>query len=145
MTTNYMEEAIKEAKKAYDSGEVPVGCVIVKNKQIIARAHNMTESTNDATGHAELLAIKSALKAEKKKYLEECEIYVTLEPCAMCAGAIINTRIKRLYIGAPEPKTGCCGSVVNLFSEVSGNTEVYIGMSEDRCKHLLKDFFKSKR
>lgn len=141
----YMKAALKEAEIAFDNDEVPVGCVIVKNKKIIAQAHNTVENSGDATNHAELSAIKNALKNTESKYLNDCEMYVTLEPCAMCAGAIINSRIKRLYAGAPEPKTGCCGSAADLFNTITNNTEVYLGIEEDECKKLLADFFKNKR
>lgn len=145
MISKYMAEALKEAQKAYELNEVPVGCVIVKNGTVISRAHNTAEAASNATNHAEMLAVRDACQKLKCKYLDECEMYVTLEPCAMCAGAIINTRIKRLYIGTDEPKTGCCGSVVNLFDKIPCNTEIYIGISEDKCKQLMKSFFKNKR
>ena len=142
----YMEYALNEAKIADAGDEIPVGCVIVKDGKIIASAHNTVEADENATRHAEINAINLACKALNQKYLNDCEMYVTLEPCAMCAGAVINTRIKRLYIGAQEPKTGCCGSVTDLFnSNLINSTEVYIGICEDECSELMKNFFKNKR
>lgn len=142
----YMEEAIKEAMEAFREREVPVGCVIVKDGRIIARAHNTTEQHGDATRHAEMNAIRQAVKAVGEKTLDGCEMYVTLEPCAMCAGAVINTRIKRLYVGACEPKSGCCGSALNLFNARLNHTpEIYMGINEEECGNILKNFFKDKR
>lgn len=143
----YMNIALDTARKAYDLGEVPVGAVIVKNGEIIANCHNLSESLNDATAHAEMLAIKEACKKLNEKYLTDCEMYVTLEPCAMCTGAIINSRIKRLYIGAPDKKAGCCGSKLDL---ISGNyfnhmPEVYHGIMEDECSRLVTNFFENLR
>ena len=111
----FMKEALKEAKKAYEKLEVPVGAVIVKNGKIIARAHNLKETKKDTTKHAEILAIEKASKKLNAWRLLDCEMYITLEPCSMCAGAIINSRIKKIYIGALDEKTGAAGSVLNLF------------------------------
>ena len=142
----FMEEAIKEAELANSKDEIPVGCVIVKNGVIVARTHNTCEETKNPLHHAEINAINLACQKLNTKFLNECEMYVTLEPCAMCAGAIINTRIKRLYIGAAEPKTGCCGSAVNLFDgSLAVHTEIYLGIMEDKCRELMKNFFKNKR
>lgn len=142
----YMEYAIAEAKTAAENDEIPVGCVIIKDDVVIAKAHNTCEGEKNPLCHAEINAINLALKNLNTKYLDGCEMYVTLEPCAMCSGAIINSRIKRLYIGATEPKTGCCNSVIDLFStELNHTTEVYIGINEDECKELMKNFFKIKR
>ncbi len=143
----YMTKALDEAKKAYCENEVPVGAVIVQNGKIIASSHNTTEQEKDATCHAEMNVIKSACRALGSKYLDDCDMYVTLEPCPMCAGAIINSKIKRVYIGAPEPKSGCCGSVFNLLESkmFNHNPEIYHGMSEDECKALMKEFFAQKR
>jgi len=143
----YMKEAIKEAIKAYQKEEVPVGAVIVKNGEIIARAHNLKETKNDTICHAEILAIQKASKKIKAWRLENCELYVTLEPCTMCAGAIINSRIKRVIIGASDPKTGACGSVLNLFEDYKFNhkPECEIGIMQEECEKLLKDFFKNLR
>ena len=108
----YMQEALKEAKKAYKKLEVPVGAIIVKNGEIIAKAHNLKETKNDTTKHAEILAIQRASKKLKSWRLLDCEMYITLEPCSMCAGAIINSRVKKIYIGALDYKTGAAGSVI---------------------------------
>ena len=142
-----MDEALQEAKKAFDEDEIPVGAVITLGENIISKSHNTSETQKDCTCHAEINAIKKACEHLKTKTLDNCEMYVTLEPCAMCSGAIINARIKRLYIGAPEPKTGCCGSKVNLISDglFNHNVEVYYGIGEDESKDLMKKFFEHKR
>ena len=144
MFNKYMDIAIKEAKKAYKKEEVPVGAVIVKNGEIIAKAHNLKESKKDTTCHAELLAIKKASKKINAWRLQDCEMYVTLEPCSMCAGALINSRIKKVYIGAMDEKTGACGSVYNLLKDYKFNHEVEIetGIMKEECELILKDFFK---
>lgn len=143
----FMKEALKEAKKAYKKLEVPVGVIIVKDNQIIARAHNVKEQKQDATRHAEIMAIEKASKKLQNWRLNDCEMYVTLEPCPMCAGAIINSRIKKVYIGAKDEKTGACGSKLNLLTDYSFDTSVNaeFGLLEDDCKRLLKDFFKEIR
>ena len=120
----FMKEALKEAKKAYDKLEIPVGAVIVRDNKIIARAHNLKELKQDTTKHAEILAIKKASKKLNNWRLTDCEIYVTLEPCPMCAGAIINSRIKKVYIGAKDLKTGACGSKLNLLQDYDFETSV---------------------
>ena len=124
MQEKFMKEALKEAKKAYDKLEVPVGAVIVKDGEIIARAHNLKETKFDTTNHAEIIAIQKASKKLKSWRLLDCEMYVTLEPCSMCAGAIINSRIKKVYIGANDEKTGAVGSVLNLFEDYKFNHKV---------------------
>ena len=141
-----MDLAIKEAKKAYNDDEVPVGCVITRNGVVIAKSHNETNAKCNSTCHAEMTAIQKALKKTVNKDLPDCEMYVTLEPCPMCAGAIINAKIKRLYIGAMEPKSGCFGSITD-FNKLKFNhkTDVYYGIGEEECANLLKDFFKNKR
>ena len=143
----YMEQALEEAKKAFEIGEIPVGAVIVNNGEIIAKCHNHCEMLNDATAHAEMLCIKDACKKLGEKYLADCEMYVTLEPCAMCTGAIINSRIKRLYIGAPDKKTGSCGSKIDIISPNYFNhmPEVYHGIMEDECSELITSFFENLR
>ena len=143
----FMKEALKEAKKAFDKEEVPVGAVIVKDGNIIARAHNIKEEKNDTTKHAEMIAIQKASKKINNWRLNDCEMYVTLEPCPMCAGAIIQSRIKKIYIGASDPKTGACGSVLNLISDYNFNHKVEIetDMMNEECEKILKDFFKSLR
>lgn len=142
-----MKEALKEAIKAYKKLEVPVGAVIVKDEEIIARAHNLKEIKNDTTKHAEILAIQKASKKIEAWRLEECEMYVTLEPCTMCAGAIINSRIKKVYIGTEDPKAGACGSVLNIFADYKFNhkVEYEIGIMQEECEKILKDFFKELR
>jgi tRNA(adenine34) deaminase len=147
MNNPYMEEAIKEAWIAYQKGEVPVGAVLVRDGTIITRAHNLRESKHQAVAHAELLAIQEACIKLGSWRLEECDLYVTLEPCPMCAGAIINSRIKTVYFGAYDSKGGACGSVVDLFKKRSFNhsPEVYAGIMEDACEEPLKEFFKRLR
>ncbi len=140
-----MYSAIAEAKKAFEKDEVPVGAVIVKNNEIISASHNLCQEKCDCTSHAEINAIKEAQKKLGKKVLDECELYVTIEPCAMCTGAISNARIKRVYIGCEEPKTGCMGSVENLHLMLPHKIEAYYGFCEDECKTLMKKFFESKR
>lgn len=143
----FMQEAIKEAKKAYKKLEIPVGAVIVKEGQIIARAHNLKETKFDTTKHAEILAIQKASKKLKAWRLLDCEMYITLEPCSMCAGAIINSRIKKIYIGAMDEKTGAAGSKLNLFKDYTfnHNVEVETNVMHDECEKVLKDFFKELR
>ncbi len=140
----FMREALKEAKKAYDKLEVPVGAVIVKNGKIIAKAHNLKETKNDTTNHAEILAIQKASKKLQSWRLLDCEMYVTLEPCSMCAGALINSRIKKVYIGATDEKTGAAGSVLNLFEDYTFNHKVEVekGILKKDCENILKEFFK---
>ncbi len=142
-----MKEALKEAKKAYDKLEVPVGAVVVKEGKIIARAHNLKETKYDTTKHAEILAIQKASKKLNSWRLIDCEMYVTLEPCSMCAGAIINSRIKKVYIGALDEKTGAAGSVLNLFEDFTFNHKVEVekGIMQEECEKLLRDFFKMLR
>ena len=139
----YMKEALKEAQKAYDKLEVPVGAVIVKDGKIIARAYNQKETKFDTTKHAEILAIQKASKKLKSWRLIDCEMYVTLEPCPMCAGAIIQSRIKKVYYGVSDEKTGAVGSKLNLFKDYkfNHNVEVENGILTDKCKELLQNFF----
>ena len=143
----YMKLALKEAKKAYDKKEIPVGAIIVKDDKVIARAHNLKEIKNDTTKHAELLAIQRASKKLGCWRLEDCEMYVTLEPCSMCAGALIQSRIKKVYIGTMDYKTGACGSVLNLLSDYkfNHNVEIETGVLAEECEKILKDFFKELR
>lgn len=142
----FMEYAVREAECAFESDEVPVGCVITYHNEIIASAHNTSESDMNTTRHAEMKAIEKAISHLGKKDLRDCEMYVTLEPCPMCAGAIINTKLKRVYIGAPEPKSGCFGTKID-FNTLGFNhcPEIYIGIDEEKCKDILQKFFKSKR
>ena len=143
----YMKEALKEAQKAYDKLEIPVGAVIVKDGKIIARAYNQKETKTDTTKHAEILVIQKASKKIEAWRLIDCEMYVTLEPCSMCAGAIINSRIKKVYIGAMDEKTGAVGSVFNLFEDYKFNHKVEseTGILKEECENILKNFFKELR
>lgn len=143
----YMKEALKEAKKAYDKLEIPVGAIIVKDGKIIARAHNNKEEKNDTTKHAEIIAIQKASKKLNTWRLTDCEMYVTLEPCSMCAGALIQARIKKVYIGTMDEKTGACGSVLNLLEDYKFNHKVEVerGICKNDCEKILKDFFKELR
>ena len=147
MEEKFMKEALKEAKKAYDKLEIPVGAVIVKDGKIIARAHNLKETKFDTTKHAEILAIQKASKKLNSWRLIDCEMYVTLEPCSMCAGALINSRIKKVYIGASDQKTGAVGSVFNLLEDYTFNHKVEYkkGVLQDECESILKEFFKELR
>ena len=143
----FMKQALNEAKKAYDKLEIPVGAVIVKDGKIIAKSHNQKESKTDTTCHAELLAIQKASKKLGAWRLLDCEMYVTLEPCSMCAGAIINSRIKKVYIGALDEKTGAVGSKLNLFDDYTFNhkVEYETGILKNECEDILKNFFKELR
>ena len=143
----FMKEALKEAKKAYKKLEIPVGAVIVKDGKIIARAHNQKETKFDTTKHAEILAIQKASKKLEAWRLLDCEMYVTLEPCSMCAGAIINSRIKKVHIGTRDEKTGAIGSVLNLLEDYTFNHKVEYekGILQKECEQILKDFFKDLR
>ncbi len=143
----YMAEAIAEAKKAAAAGEVPVGAVIVRGGEIIARGYNRTETEKDPTVHAEMIAIREAAKALGGWRLPGCTMYVTLEPCSMCAGAIVWARLEKLVIGAMDPKAGACGSVFNIPQEERLNhcTEIETGCMEEECAGLLKEFFRNLR
>ena len=143
----YMKEALKEAQKAYEKEEIPVGAVIVKDGKVIARAHNLKELKKDTTKHAEILAIQKASKKLDSWRLSDCEMYVTLEPCSMCAGALINSRINKVYIGTNDPKTGACGSILNLLEDYKFNHKVNVeyGILQEDCEQILKDFFKELR
>ena len=139
----FMKEALKQAKKAYEKLEVPVGAVIVKDGKIIARAYNQKETKFDTTKHAEILAIQKASKKLKSWRLIDCEMYVTLEPCPMCAGAIIQSRLKKVYYSVPDEKTGAVGSKLNLFKDYkfNHNVESENGILTDKCKELIQNFF----
>ena len=140
----FMKEAIKQAKKAYDKEEIPVGAVIVKDGKIIARGYNKKEEKKDTTQHAEIIAIQKASRKIGAWRLQDCEMYVTLEPCAMCTGALIQARLKRVYIGTMDPKTGACGSVLNLLEDYKFNhkVEVETNIMQKEYEKILKDFFK---
>ena len=143
----FMKEALKEANKAYKKLEIPVGAVIVKEGKIIAKAHNQKEEKLDTTKHAEILAIQKASKKLKSWRLIDCEMYVTLEPCPMCAGAIINSRIQKVYIGTNDKKSGTVGSIFNLFEDYTFNHKVKYekNIMQKECEKILKDFFKELR
>ena len=143
----YMQEALKEANAAAAEGEVPIGAVIVRDGEIIARAHNRTEQAKDPTAHAEILAIREAAARLGGWRLPGCSMYVTVEPCSMCAGAIVWSRIERLYIGAMDPKAGACGSLYNIpcDSRLNHNVEIETGLMGEECSRLMKDFFRKLR
>lgn len=143
----YMELAIAEAKKALAHDEVPIGAVIVHKDKVIARGYNIRETSQTTLSHAELLAIAEANKSLGSWRLEDCTLYVTLEPCPMCAGALVQSRIKRLVYGAADPKAGCAGTLMNLLREDRFNHQVEVekGILEAECSMLLKDFFKKLR
>ena len=142
----YMEQALALAREAAAAGEVPVGCVIVRNGQVVGRGRNRREEKQSTASHAEMEAIAQANERLGTWRLDDCELYVTLEPCPMCAGAIINARIPTLVFGAREALTGSCGSVIDLFSENYGHhPAVYAGVLGEDCARLLKDFFQGRR
>ena len=147
MNIKYIKEAIKEAKKAAKIGEVPIGCVIVYEDKIIARGYNKRNTKKTTLAHAELLAIQKASKKLGDWRLEDCTMYVTLEPCQMCAGAIIQARMKEVVVGAMNPKAGCAGSVLNILQmqEFNHQAELITGVMEEECKMVLQDFFKELR
>jgi tRNA(adenine34) deaminase len=142
-----MNEALKEARKAYNKDETPVGAVIVKDGKIVSRGHNQKELKIDPTFHAEMAAIVKACKKLGTWRLNECDMYVTLEPCAMCAGGIIQARIGRLFIGTTDPKAGAVGSVIDILKvdKFNHKVEVTYGILQDECSKILKDFFKELR
>ena len=142
-----MLEALKEAKKAAELGEVPIGAVVVKDGEIIGRGHNLTETTKDPTAHAEMLAIREAAAHLGGWRLLGCQMYVTAEPCAMCAGAMVWSRIETVYIGTMDPKAGACGSVFNIVQEEKLNhrVNIEIGLLQEECSQILKDFFRALR
>lgn len=143
---DYMKIALDEARIASDEGEVPVGAVIVKDGEIIAKARNNREATGDATGHAELLAIREACLALGGWHLEDCELYVTLEPCPMCMGAIINSRLGKVFYGAKDAKAGACGSVLDMRAyPLNHKPIVERGFMAEECALVLTEFFKNKR
>ena len=143
----YMKEAIRQAKKAYALGEVPIGCVIVYQDKIIGRGYNRSNTDKNTLAHAEITAINKASKKMRDWRLEECTLYVTLEPCQMCAGAIVQARITRTVIGAMNPKAGCGGSILNVLEMPEFNHQVVVqrGILEEECTDLLKNFFKELR
>ena len=142
-----MSVAIKEAEKALIKDEVPIGAVVVLDGKIIARAHNLMEKTQLATAHAEILAINKACKKLKSWRLDNAELFVTIEPCAMCAGAIVNARIKKVYFGAYEPKSGCAQSKYTVLSDsgLNHSTEFVGEVQQQICANMIKNYFKAKR
>ena len=142
-----MKEALRQAKKAEKLGEVPIGCVIVKDGKIIARGYNRRNTDKNTLAHAELQAIRKASKAVGDWRLEECTMYITLEPCQMCAGAIEQARIPRVVIGCRNPKAGCAGSILNLLNVPAFNHQVELteGILQEECSTLLKEFFRKLR
>ena len=146
MNKEFMKLAILEAEKAAAKGEVPVGAVIVKNGEVIAACHNLREEKQNALSHAEMEAINTACKKLGSWRLDDCEMYVTLEPCPMCTGAIINARIKTVIFGAYDIKMGCMDSVINLCDySFNHRPEIYAGIMEDECLAVLQNFFKNLR
>ncbi|MCL1808734.1 MAG: tRNA adenosine(34) deaminase TadA [Clostridiales bacterium] len=147
MYDKFMAEAIAEAQKAESCGEVPVGAVVEKDGVTIGRGHNLTETLKDPTAHAEVLAIRDAAGKLGGWRLLGCNMYVTCEPCAMCAGAIVLARVKKAYIGAMDPKSGACGSVFNVVQEQRLNhyVEIETGVMQAECESMMKDFFKKRR
>jgi tRNA(adenine34) deaminase len=147
LTNPFMILAIQQAKQAMELDEVPVGVVIVSGKEVISTGFNLRETRKTATAHAEIVAIERACEALGRWNLTGCDLYVTLEPCMMCAGAIINARIRSLYFGAFDPKAGVCGSVTDVFrlAQLNHRVTVYGGIMEDECAALLTEFFQKKR
>ncbi len=144
---DFMIMALEEAKKAYELGEVPVGSVIVKNGEVLAAAHNYSRTTNNPTRHAEMVAIETAARILGNERLTECDMYVTKEPCAMCAGAIVHARIKKVVIGTRDIRFGACGTVLSVCGNTALNhlPEIKFGICEDEASALLKNFFRERR
>jgi tRNA(adenine34) deaminase len=143
----FMRQALEQAQLAWDQGEVPVGAVVVKDGVVIARGYNQPIGTHDPTAHAEIVALRAAAEALGNYRLPGCELYVTLEPCVMCSGAMMHARLARVVYGAPDPKTGACGSVVDLFehAQLNHHAETVGGVLADDCAGMLKDFFAVRR
>lgn len=143
----FMNYAFREAEMAYEEQEIPVGCVIVFQNTIIAKAHNQIETLKDPTAHAEIIAITSAAEYLQSKQLVGCSMYVTLEPCAMCAGAIVHSKIENIYFGAFDNKSGACGSVMNITNnkQLNHNCNVTGGILDEKCREILRSFFEVKR
>jgi tRNA(adenine34) deaminase len=143
----FIKEALKEAKKALKIGEVPVGAVIVKNGKVISRGYNRSISDNDPSAHAEIVALRKAAQKLKNYRLNDCDLYVTIEPCAMCAGALVQARVKRIVFGAKDKKAGACGSVFDVADSkvLNHRIEITSGSRAQECGSLIKDFFEQKR
>ena len=144
---SFMNKALQEAMNAYEQDEVPVGAVVVHNNRIIGRGYNQNENLKDPTAHAEIIALTAAANSLGTNKLVDCDIYVTLEPCVMCTGALLLARIKTLYFGAFDAKYGACGSLYNIPAEKKYNhtMDVYSGLEEEACKQLMQSFFQQKR
>ncbi|HML37067.1 MAG TPA: tRNA adenosine(34) deaminase TadA [Bacillota bacterium] len=144
---HFMQEALKEAEKALFIGEVPVGAVIEKDGKIVGRGHNMTETAKDPTAHAEILAIREAAKELGGWRLLGCRMYVTAEPCSMCAGAMVLSRLEKVWIGTPDPKTGACGSLMNILQDerLNHNVQIETGIMQQQCEKIMKTFFQKLR
>ncbi|NBC66037.1 MAG: tRNA-specific adenosine deaminase [Bacteroidetes bacterium] len=142
-----MMQAFKQAEIAFENKEVPVGAVVVHENRIVGRGYNQVEMLQDSTAHAEMIAISAACSTLQNKYLEDCTLYVTLEPCPMCAGALVWSKVKRVVFGTMDEKAGACGSVFNISSnkKLNHSVEVIQGVMEADCKFLLQEFFRSKR
>src|SRR5207248_7067794 len=143
----FMREALRQAQKAYEADEVPVGAVVVREGKIIGRAHNQVELLNDATAHAEMLALTQAEAAVGDWRLTDCDLYVTKEPCAMCAGALVHTRVRRVIFGCADPVGGAAGSVINLLQTPTLNhrCDIATGVLQDECAGILQSFFRERR
>lgn len=143
----FMKEALKEGKKAYDEMEIPIGAVVVYNGEIIGRGHNRVEQEQNPLNHAELLAIEEASKVLNSWRLVDCDLYVTLEPCVMCSGALVYSRLRRVIFGAYDPKRGCCGSVETIphMKELNHHVEIIGGILEEECLELIQSFFRDLR
>jgi len=142
----YMMEALKEAQEAFKYGDVPIGVIIIEKGKIIARAHNQKEKKKIATKHAEIIAIEKACKKKKSWYLDDCEMYITMEPCLMCCGAIIQSRISKIVYGTANEKFGYVKSVDEIFKNNNNHKPTVIsGICEEECKQIVKDFFETKR
>lgn len=143
----FMAQALEQAQNAWDLGEVPVGAVLVRDGQIVAVGCNQPIGAHDPTAHAEIMALRAAAQVMGNYRLPGCDLYVTLEPCAMCAGAMMHARLSRIIFGASDPKTGACGSIINLFAQekLNHHTEVVSGVLAQQCSTLLKDFFVQRR
>jgi|SRR5690554_446883 tRNA(adenine34) deaminase len=147
LDTSFMQQALRQAELAFDAGEVPIGCVIVKDAKVIAKGYNQIEMLKDATAHAEILAIGSASSAVENWRLNDCTMYVTLEPCPMCAGAILNSRISRLVYGSKDTRFGGCGGTIDVLSNNALNREIIVesGVLADECLGLIRLFFQKMR
>lgn len=140
-----MKLAYNEAERAFEVNEVPVGAIIVKNNKVIASAHNLVETDKDPTAHAEIIALKKAANILGNWRLNDCSIYVTLEPCPMCTGALIQSRISKIFFGTYDMNDGCCGSYINLTKILKKDIKIYGGIMEDKCQDILNRFFSKKR